>query len=374
MKFIKSYIILYLLLLSVISCSNTLILSKKVTVSNNWIFKSFKKHRDIFAKSTRYEFSNPVIDGNAIYWGSSSGIFYSIEKESGKKRWEFTAAKRIDCEASFNEKRVFFVDIGGNLYALDKNSGKLIWKCKIDGFFFTKPILRGNSIILFDSANKVIAIDETCGKFLWQVTHEIKSDKLIKGGFVPFFHNDTLYVGFIDGSLSQIKPESGEEILSTRLIASEGIFQEFYLPSLLYKNSLFVPSESSGILSLNIETLAPNWSYNPKSAPTTGPIISDFRVYFATQNRKIICLNKELGTLIWEREIPIRAIPMTISILNNVLFLGLSRGDILVYNSIDGRLITKIPVGSGVSSNIISDNHDLIFASNMGNLYSVKNY
>mgnify|MGYP001617123399 CR=1 FL=1 len=148
-------------------------------------------------------------------------------------------------------------------------------------------------------------------------------------------------------------------------------FQDLYLKSLLAKDALYVLSQSSGIFSFNINDLSINWNYSSNSVPTSYPVSNEFNIYYLTIDKKIHLINKRTGNILWEKVIDSNSIPLTLAIMNNYLFVGLTKGDILIYNSVNGSYIDKIPVGSGLSSDIVTYDNKLIFVSNIGNLYSV---
>jgi len=69
--------------------------------------------------------ASPTVDGSTVYIGSTAGVFYAVDRETGSAKWEFAAKARVASTAAVANGIVFFGAYDGNFYALDAASGTL---------------------------------------------------------------------------------------------------------------------------------------------------------------------------------------------------------------------------------------------------------
>jgi polyvinyl alcohol dehydrogenase (cytochrome) len=112
--------------------------------------------------------SQPAIFGRYVFVGSSTGILYALDTESGCTFWGFRAASGVRGGAAIGEAAgtpaVFFSDSGANVYALNAQTGKLIWKVRpVDHFASlataTPRYYRGVLYQAFSSFEEVVGGD-----------------------------------------------------------------------------------------------------------------------------------------------------------------------------------------------------------------------
>src|SRR3569833_2234402 len=67
--------------------------------------------------------ASPTVDGSTVYVGSTAGLFYAVDRETGSAKWKFAAKARVASTAAVANGTVFFGAYDGNFYALDATSG-----------------------------------------------------------------------------------------------------------------------------------------------------------------------------------------------------------------------------------------------------------
>jgi polyvinyl alcohol dehydrogenase (cytochrome) len=100
-------------------------------------------------------YGNPAIVGGRVFVGSDTGLFYSIDGDTGCTHWAFKAdagirsAPTVAPAGSGADARhvVYFGDLKANVYALDAATGQLIWKKSMDSHRFARVT---GSVSLYD--------------------------------------------------------------------------------------------------------------------------------------------------------------------------------------------------------------------------------
>ena len=74
--------------------------------------------------------ASSVISDGSIYFGSTDGFLYALNKEDGSLLWKLQAQGAITASPAVAGTSVFIVSRDHYLYSINKYSGKLNWKFK----------------------------------------------------------------------------------------------------------------------------------------------------------------------------------------------------------------------------------------------------
>lgn len=137
--------------------------------------------------------SQPTVVGNRVFIGTTAGLFYSLDADSGCTEWGFRADTALRGGSTMGDVKgipaIFFSDSGAKTYAVNAQTGQLIWKNRIVDHFaslatatprYFKGVLY-QPISSFEEAlagdpkyqcctfrGSVLAIDAATGAKLWQ--------------------------------------------------------------------------------------------------------------------------------------------------------------------------------------------------------------
>ena len=89
-RFIKPAILI-LTLLTLLSCQD------QKQKSPDWSFTTTDRIQ-----------SNPVVDGNMVFFGSNDGNFYAIDAGTGKQIWKKKTDHKVRSQAAVNTSTVYF--------------------------------------------------------------------------------------------------------------------------------------------------------------------------------------------------------------------------------------------------------------------------
>src|SRR4029078_7479294 len=92
--------------------------SKQITFTNEaWHFNAKALIR-----------STAVASATTVFFGSSDGKFYALDKSTGKTKWVFDSGSSIESSPSIDKGKIFFSNNKQTLFALDALTGKQVWK------------------------------------------------------------------------------------------------------------------------------------------------------------------------------------------------------------------------------------------------------
>lgn len=239
----------------------------KIKGTKKWEFKSKREKRlDIWD----YYTASPIVNNNTIYWGCGEGVFYALDANSGKVKWERSAGSIIHGDAVYDNERVYFGDFKGNFYAYS-HSGELKWKFKALGsqYFPNAEFQRGALLhegVLYIGCRdyNIYAIDAKTGRVYWNMREEkgwiiatptIVDDKIYFGtsdahkvycynrfsgnkvweSYVPMrtygnavAHGNNIYLGCFDGRVYGFNKDSGKQMFEFATESSKKNYSTVY--------------------------------------------------------------------------------------------------------------------------------------------------
>jgi outer membrane protein assembly factor BamB/orotate phosphoribosyltransferase len=165
--------------------------------------------------------SAPIIYNGKIYFGTDSGIFYCLDKNTGKSVWQYKilfggGGKRIFSSPVVHNNIVYFGAYDGNFYALHSETGKIVWIYHDADWIGSSPCVSarndyvyvGLEYGLFSKRGGVVCLTANDGKEVWKDYHNglthcspFCSDK-----------NNLLFCGSNDGILRIYNSKTGKKL------------------------------------------------------------------------------------------------------------------------------------------------------------------
>ncbi len=124
--------------------------------------------------------SFPIIDGNRVYFGGDSGVFWCINARDGSVVWEFktnpAGDKGIWSSPALNDGRVFFGGYDGNVYCLDAATGAEVWRFIGADWVGSSPAIAPDLGLLFiglefaveKNRGSIAALSLESGEKIWE--------------------------------------------------------------------------------------------------------------------------------------------------------------------------------------------------------------
>ena len=321
--------------------------------------------------------STAVCSGNAIFFGASSGIFYSLDKQTGNILWQYNTGHAINSSPALYNINIFFSDNKQTLYSLNAKTGKLNWKFDFDksldyewafDYYYSSPTISGQSLLIGGKDGNVYNINALTGKVIWKFkagtivrsTPSIADNKVYFGdvngtvyaiqlsngkelwrfaiegnklnnedfGFdrraiiaSPVITKDKVVVGGRDGFLYGIDKNSGKEIWRMDHEVS------WVISSVAVKDSFVITGTSDGrfVQAVNLNTGKQIWKYRTPSIVWSSPVIENDKVYVGSHAEVLYCLDLYTGKKIngFQASGVIFSSPV---ICNDQLFFGTDKG------------------------------------------------
>lgn len=157
-----------------------------------------------------YQFSTPVMSGSIIYVGADAGYFYAVDMRLKKKLWAYKTEGAIETSAAFDDEAVFFGDSKAVFYSLNAKTGKLNWKTVLDTSVMAAPLLLNDRIFVVTMSGRLFAIDRASGVEIWHTeSHERDFGFTVRRASSPVFVNGNIYLGTSSGLIMAFDVRDG---------------------------------------------------------------------------------------------------------------------------------------------------------------------
>lgn len=294
--------------------------------------------------------STTVCNNNAVFFGSSKGIFYALDKITGVIKWQFNTSYAINSSPALYNSNVYFSDNKQSLYSLNATTGKQNWKLNFGtslnydwgfDYFYSSPTIINNAILTGAKDGFVYKVDATNGNVIWK----FKTDGIVRS--TPAIDNNLVFFGDTEGVLYAVDLNDGKEIwrfktignglknedfgfdrraiISSPTVANDkiifgcrdGFFYaisktsgkelwhvdhqvSWVISSIAVKDSIAVTGTSDGrfVQAVNINTGKEIWKFKTISIVWSSPFIDNNKVYIGSQEGVMYCLDLLTGKMI----------------------------------------------------------------------------
>lgn len=220
---------------------------------------------------------------------------------------------------------------------------------------------------------KLVAYDLETGNQLWDVS----TDYMFSAG--PYAYEELVYVGDSNANVTAFEKDTGNEQWSVSLSS------EILSKPIVSDGMLVVRTADGSIFALNAKTGVQKWVFD-RSMPvltlrgTSDPIIDSGVVYAGLDNGKLVALDVNSGTVIWENQVAIGRGRSEVERIIDIdgapvlhgekIYVSSYRAKLGAYSIRDGREFWSREISS--YSGPYLDNDMIIIADDESNIWAVN--
>jgi len=296
--------------------------------------KAWKFYADAPIRSTA------LAAGNSVYFGSSRGIFYCLDKYTGNVRWMFKAGQAINSSAAMLDGNVFFSDNKQSLYAVNASTGKLTWKRPLGiaksydwafDYTYSSPVITGNNIIIGSKDGNIYNVQARNGKVNWK----FKTEGIVRSS--PAVSEGVVYAGDTEGNFFAVDLHSGKQKW------------RFTTEGHVLDNTKF------GF---------------DRRAVIAAPVVVGDKLLFGGRDGFAYCLDKNTGKQLWRIDHEVSWIISAMAVKGSIVVTGTSDGHFVQgINLNNGKQLWKFHTVNVVWSSPVIDGDNVYIGSHEGMLY-----
>lgn len=327
--------------------------------------------------------STIVYSSNSIFFGSSKGIFYALNKNTGSVKWQYNTGFAIESSAALYNGNIFFSDNKQSLYALNAATGKLIWKFDFEksrdyewgfDYYYSSPTIAGNKILIAAKDGFVYNVNAADGKLNWKfkTTGIVRSTAAVSA--------NTVFFGDTDGILYAVDLAKGKEqwrffTLGNGLKNEDFGFDRRAIISspVISKEKIIVGCRDGLFYAVNKNTGKEIWRVDHHVSWVISSIAvkDSFAVTGTSDGHFVQAVNVNTGREIWKQQ-TISTVWSSPVICNDKVYIGSQEGMLYCLDLFTGKKLNSFQAkGKIFSSPVISDSL-LYFGTDMGLMYALK--
>lgn len=323
-----------------------------------------------------------VTMGDRIFFGSSDGHIYALDKSTGNQIWKFKTEGAVSATPSVTSSHLIFTSRDNNVYALNPTSGQLLWKFQmqplIDAYwtweyFTATPVVSGNVVYVGSGDSYLYALSTNQGKQLWKfkTNGRITAAPLVKGNTIYQPSNDgVVYVLNTDSGKLQWKFDTEGASLDSRKFGYDRTC--IFAQPLLSDSLLVIASRDGKTYGVDIYSHKEKWrfTYGPTWAMATS--LQDKTVYVGWSTNDHLCaLDVNTGKEKW-KFVAKGVVYTKPLILSKEVIAGSSDEHVYAVNKKTGEKVWEYKTDAPVFSSPIIDSNVIYFGCDDGNMYALE--
>lgn len=320
-----------------------------------------------------------------LYFGSTDGYLYALNKFDGNLLWKFQTPGAISATPALSENTVYIASRDNFLYAIESVSGKLKWKFQMQPdlpenyagwkYFTSSPEISNNKVLIGWGDGNLYALNKEDGELIWKYSTKgvIRAAPLVSDGKVYQPSNDgILYVLDEDEGKLLWKFHTEGAHLDERSFRFDR--NSIYTKPVIHQNTLIIGSRDGNTYAIDIKNKNKNkkWNFTYGSTWAMSCAVDDERVYVGwSTNNHISALNLKSGKETWK--LITGAHNFTTPFLDGEnLYLGSANGKMYQINKTSGEINWEYEIGSEIHSSPVFSSGNLFFGSDDGYFYALE--
>lgn len=291
--------------------------------------------------------SGIALSGNAIFFGTETGNFYALDKNTGRVIWQLKTENTICGTPSIVGSNVVFAQEDGEIRCVKISDGSSVWSVggiggrdernrDVNDGLSDGTTAGGGMVFVSKADKKLHALRASDGKELW--TYTAGSQGLRSA---PAYSDGLVFLGEYDGIFSIIDAKTGKRL------NGGGAGGAINTPAISGGNVYFSSWDGS-VNAVKIKDVIPLWDARINDAVSTRPAVGSGLVVVGTGRGAVYALNGNDGSVKWHFSTENGNVSSTPVIADGLVFAGAETGSVLVIDASTGRKISELGDGQGI--------------------------
>ena len=262
--------------------------------------------------------STPAVTASHIYFGSSDGGLYALDRSNGRRLWRFDAGSPVTSSPAVATGLVVAMTRGGRIFAVSERSGRLRWSRQTGAelpfntypagrwdVWASSPVISGSAVVIGGADGVVYALDLATGRTRWtaRTGGRVRATPAVADGMV--------IVGSWDGRVYALDLATGAERWVHRTIGDTLDSKAFGFDRRAMQSSaaiadggVYVGSRDGGLYALDLRTGERRWRATHRGSWVVGsPAVRAATVWVGSSDGRFIqAVDAATGSERWRFE------------------------------------------------------------------------
>lgn len=315
---------------------------------------------------------------NAVFTADSSGTIYKIDPTDGSIINSFYLREPLSSGIGVSGGLIFVTTLDAHLLAVDKGNGKIKWKMRLPTLSLEAPQVGADLVIVRTNDAEVLAYNVNDGTPVWVYQKPSPPLTLRVTNTFQVIGNEVIAIGMPGGKLALVNLKTGVPIWENYVAIPEGAtdldkITDIGMRPVLDDKRLYVATYNGKIAC--IDAISSNILWEKKFSTSVGLTFDQQNIYAVSQDGVVYAFDKATGAQVWKNtSMQYRNLGMP-AILGNGIIVVDNDGYIHFFNRNDGQETARLSsnMSGGISNPLVRDNGVIVQSAN-GMLELIKNY
>lgn len=246
-----------------------------------------------------FEAAGPAVDPDTerVFVTTRDGYVRCLSPADGSVEWQYKTFGRFVANPVVSQGILYVPGGDGFLYAFRALSGEKLWEYKANEELVTTPTVMDDRILVASQSETLFAVNKETGAWLWQYRRDAPQGFSVRGASRPVVGDGLIYMGFADGYVTAIDPETGVPSWEKRVTTSGGQqFLDVDSTPVFVGSHLIVASYKDGLSSYDAKSGDLEWT---SAHPGITALLAKGDVVFATGDGALTAFEASHGKPIW---------------------------------------------------------------------------
>ena len=328
--------------------------------------------------------STPLIDGNTIYFGTTRGDFFAIDKKTSQIKWQINTGHPVNSSAAIRSEKLFFTDNSQTLFSLNKITGEKLWDFRMGGkidypwrfdYYSSSPVLYDDKLIVGSDDGYLYNFSQPDGKLIWK----FKSKGLVRSTAAVW--NDLAFFGDTEGLFYAVDLKTGKEKWVFRVKGEAMKLEDFgfdrkaiLAAPVIHQNKIIFGARDGFLYCLDADGKQ-LWvaDHQVSWVISTVAVKGSFVVTGTSDGRFVQAVNLNSGKELWKFR-PNTLFWSSPLIVNDKVYAGGFDGVLYCLDLETGHRISQVCTGDKIMSSPVWDDDKIYVGSDDGNLYALNGH
>jgi outer membrane protein assembly factor BamB len=320
-----------------------------------------------FKKNTATPDLAPGFDSRNIYVAAPNGKITALNKKTGQVLWQSETHLSLLAGPVVAGEQLIVSGDDSAIYILDRNNGKVLQRVSVTNDVFAKPFVHAGKIYAKTITGVVYCIDLKTGHKDWKYEHT-STEIILKASSSPVFYQNSILVGFSDGSIVGLEPLKGHPIFQQHVSYARGVSEVERLNDvdtnpLIDQDRLYIASYQGEVGAYSIPQSEFIWK---RQASTFHDLVFvDSTLVLVSSSDSVWAYHKTNGQVLWTQK-ALKARGLTApAIWRGQIWVGDRLGTLHGISPSSGQFIGQLQMpGSIVSSPVIDGDVCYVLTTN----------
>jgi outer membrane protein assembly factor BamB len=317
-------------------------------IQQGWSF--IEPDRDYFAMESGVDptsYSAPVLSGERLVFGSERFGIVALNKKTGQQLWRRPLDGSLIAAPLVGDAVVYAGTETGSLYALDLAGGRERWHVTLSGPVHGSFLLAYQRLYVGTADEALHCLDPSTGKEIWTYRRPGFAGTSVRGGGNAAAVGGKVWIGFSDGSLVALNPDSGG-VEAEKSFRDNLKFTDIDARVVGWRDGMLV-STYDGRLRYLRKDGSTIWEFGAGGGRS--PVVGDGDVlYFPSSDGAVHALSGNTGKEIWSFPLR-RGIPTGLAVMNRggrkILLVAGSEEKVYALDAAGGQVLGQVSLGKG---------------------------